>query len=805
MSNNDKKVRYIKIDGEADKPAQKKKTHSRGHLTPLQKVGKVCAVIGTTLVSMLLIVIITVCIVATGLTIYVMQFSESSFDIDLQDVELSFSSFVYAKDADGSTVTIKQLNSDENRVWVNFDSIPQHTIDAFISAEDARFFEHDGVDWKRTIAVSFRAVFAGGTDGGSTITQQLVRDITGDNEVNIGRKLREIFRAMALEKKYTKQDILESYLNRISFGGTSYGIASASYRYFGKDVSDLTIAESAILAGIVRSPSRFNPYADLSEARYYQLRALSNMYDYGYITTAEYEAAKNEQVKFRLPVKGDDFGYVDERYNEWYGIQDDSDDDLYYENESWDQLTGNTVETPYKWNGDYEVTQNWYVDAAINQVVADLAELKGITSDAARELLYNGGFSVYLNMDIEMQNKISTMFEDPLLCVKNVNALADKADCLQAAFVIMDYSGNVLAISGGLGEKEGDNCFNRATMAKQVIGSTVKPLSVYSLALENNLITYSTMIRDISGKIPASALGADITDEYYGYDATDQTVRWPHNYQDASFGTGDYYPAWYGVEKSVNTMAVNIMSRNGLQTAFTQLYTKLGFDTLDSTNDMAFSPLALGQFGNGLQLYKLAAAYAIFGNGGLYYQPYFYSKVLDSDGKIVLEQNTVGTQVISSDTAWITNRMMKTVITDPYGSGQHAQLDNIEVIGKTGTANDMSALLFCGLTPSYVGSYRISFDDNHEVTTADGWRTLATVWHDVMVEICDTTAVENFIADPNVVVTNYCTETGLIATSRCPSTKVGYYRQSNIPASCNDTHDGTYWQVHGDEEIPFYG
>lgn len=809
MNKDDKKIQYMRIDDENTemKPSSHQKKKDKGHMTVLQKVGKSCAVIGTTLMCMMLVVIIAMCVLATGLTIYVMQFAESNFDISLEDVELSYSSFIYAKDADGNDVVMKQLSADENRVWIDLADLPDHVINAFISAEDARFFEHDGVDWKRTVAVTAKAIFAAGTEGGSTITQQLVRDVTGDNEVNFGRKLREIFRALALEQKYTKQDILESYLNRIAFGGTSYGIASASLRYFDKSASDLTIAEAAILAGIVRSPSNFNPYADLSLCRKYQLRALKNMYDYGYITTKQYEDAINEQVQFRLPVYGDDFGYVDERYNEYYGIADDDDEDLYYEDVTWDELNGETSNnTPYKWNGNYEVTQDWYMDAAINQVVNDLAELKGITQEAARTLLYSGGYSVYMNVDLAMQEKLNKIFEDPLTCIKeeNLDYTKDKSDCLQAAFVVMNYSGDVVAIAGGLGEKEGDNCFNRATQAKQVIGSTIKPLAVYSVAVENNSIYFSTMIRDLSGKIKADTSGVNIDNPINGYDETDNTVRWPHNFEDNTFGTGNYVTAYYGLYKSMNTIAVNTLWRTGLVKAFDQLSSKFGFE-LDATNDMAWSPLALGQLTHGIALVDLAAAYAIMGNGGLYYEPYFYSQVLDNEGKVVLSQNNVGSQVISSDTAWIVNRMMKGVVTDDYGSGRYARLDNIEVIGKTGTANDLSAYLFCGLTPSYVGTYRISFDDNHEISKADGWITIPRVWGTVMSQLLDTSYAQNFVADPNVIVTNYCTETGLIATSKCPSTAVGYYRPSNIPASCDSDHDGKYWETHADPEyIPLY-
>ena len=808
IMNNDKKVKYVKIGEEPAKPRRTVRRSVPAKLTVGQIILKSAGVIGTTLASIVLIIVIAMCIVVTGLALYITQFAESDFDMSLEDAELNTSSFVYAYDAEGNEVMIKQLSSDQNRVLIELEELPPHVINAFIAVEDARFFDHDGVDWKRTVAVTAEMFLSGGTDGGSTITQQLVRDITGDKDITIGRKLREIFRALELEKKYTKMDILESYLNRIGFGGTSYGIASAAYRYFDKTPDQLTIAEAAILAGIVRSPTAWNPYENLKDCKGRQTEVLQRMYEQGYISTKEYEDALVEQVHFRLPVKGDAFGYVDERYNEYYGIQDenDSDEDLYYENVSWEELgMEERPYEPYKWNGDYEVNQNWYVDAAIDQIVKHLADLRGITYSAARTLFYKGGFKAYLNVDIEMQNKVEDVFREPLNVLRFYDEFeTDPKNLIQGAFVIMNYSGSVLAIAGGIGEKEGNDCFNRATQDTQMIGSTIKPLSVYSLGIENNIITYSTEIRNVSGKIPVGAMGAGEYTEADGYDPTDGTIRWPHNFQETGFGDNLYYPVWYAVRKSMNTIAVNVLNRVGVQKAYTHLTEKLRF-TLDPVSDMALSPLALGAFTDGITLDTLAAAYAIMGNGGLYSEPYLYSKVVDSDGRIVLSQNVVGERVISADTAWITNRLMRTVITDPYGSGSNADLGDIEVVGKTGTANDSSAYAFVGLTPNYVACFRISRDNHQEIPQYNGgWETLAVVWKRVMQPVTEDEGPQSFTPNSDVVVLNYCAETGLIATENCPSTEVGYYRKTNVPLACDSNHDNTYWKTHGTNEIPVY-
>ena len=818
MSNN-KKIKYVKIKDNDYMPDKKRRQskeerevrdyyHSHKMTVP-QKIGKCFSVLGTTILSLFLILIITLCIVATALTVYIMQFAENSFDVDLTDVELSYSSFIYAEDKEGQDVLLKQISGEMSRVWVDIEDIPQHVLDAFVAVEDQRFFEHDGVDWKRTLSVTVKAIFSSGTDGGSTITQQLVRDITQDKETTVGRKLREIFRALALENKYTKFDILESYLNRISFGRIAYGIGSAAYFYFDKEVSELTIAEAAILAGVVRSPSNYNPYSNLRQSKIRQEYALSCMYEQGYITTDEYESALAEKVRFRIPVKGTYYGYEDERYNEYYGILDGDKDDenLYYENVSWDEILGAESSLAYKWNGDYNVTQNWYVDAAIDQIVTDLAAKLGITYSEAWDEFRSGGYSAYLNMDIEMQDKLTEKFLDPYLCLTAYDASlpSDSKNLLQAGFVIMDYRGNVKALAGGIGEKPGDNCFNRATQAVSAIGSTIKPIGNYSLAIDMNLITYSTFLKDSSGRIDATYIGNSKYDAGSGFDEETNTVRWPHNYEEAGFGTGNYYPAWYAVQKSTNTIAARVMQMVGLTNSYNHLVNKLGFSHLDSTNDIAYAPLATGALTNGATLMELTAAYQVIGNGGMYYKPYLYSKVLDSKGNIVLEQDTNGKRAIGEDSAWITNRMMLKVIQDEYGTGKYAKLGNVEVVGKTGTANDWSNLLFAGLCPDYVACYRIAYDDNHEINrSTSGYRTLAKVWHDVMVDMVDTETEKSFTPDSSTLVLNYCTETGLLATSQCPQTTVGYYRESNIPPSCDSDHSGNYWAEHDEEEPPLF-
>lgn len=777
MSNN--KTQYVNADSELDEELNKadtaKKTDKKkkkNQNKALKTIKHVFGVIGTTLLSLFMIVIITCCIVAVSLTVYIMQFADSAFDVDLKNVDLSYTSFIYAKNSAGEMVELKRLSGDENRIWVDMEQIPKHLQDAFVAVEDKRFYEHEGVDWKRTVRVTISTLFNGYGEGGSTITQQLVKNITGDDRITPERKIREIFRALTLETEYTKIDILEAYLNRVPLGGTVYGVGSAAYFYFGKTVDQLTIAESAILAGMTRSPSVLNPYADLERSKERQLYALKCMYDQGLITTDEYEAAKVEQVKFRLIVEGDAYGYVDPRYDEYYGNNTSSDDEDGYDDED-------TYEA-YKWD-EYEISQNWYVDAAIEQVIEDISRAKGMTYAEAKQDLYKGGYKIYLNMDMDIQDKLEEFFRDPNNFFYSYDTTAIEENLVQGAFVLTDYRGNVIALAGGIGDKPGDGCFNRATQALLPIGSTMKPISVYGQAVDKDIITYSTMIYDKCITLP-------------------EGTSWPSNFE-GDYGSGNYIPAWYAVQQSKNTTAVRMAQVLGIETCFNFLTDKLNVTTLDYTSDKAYSPIALGQLTQGMTLLELAGAYQIFGSGGLYYEPKLYNLITDYNDNVIIEQEPLGDRVMDSDSAYITNRLLKAVTDTTNGSGRYARIDGIEVVGKTGTSNDERILAFAGLTPDYCGVIRIGYDDNKKISNTN-YIYLAQVWHNFMVNIVNEESTKTFAKDANVVEKKYCTETGLLATSKCPKTAIGYYKADKLPATCDSTHkEGEYVKKHGGETL----
>lgn len=751
--NNRRKIRYIKIKD--DEPKKKTPAAKKSKSRVMKNIGNALTVVGTTISAILLVLVIMICIVVTIITVYILDFADNGYDINLRDMETKFTTMVYGYDEEGNEVELKRIALEQNRIWVDYEEISPHLINAVIATEDKRFYEHQGVDWRRT-------VFSLGADvlnldrageGGSTVTQQLIKNLTGDDEVTWERKLREIFRALSLEKKYTKTDIMESYLNNIGWGGMNYGVGAAAQYYFGKEAKDLDIAESAILASMIKNPSKRSPYVDLENCKVHQIDTLYYMYEQGYINTSEYEAAEKEKVRFANVVYGDAFGYTDPRSIAVETPEDPDDDD-------------EEEHTAYHWN-EYEISQDWYVDAAIDQVYEDYAELKGISYSSARKEISNGGYKIYINEDMALQKIVEEQFKDPLIAQYSYDGTLEDEKLIQSAFVIMDYSGSVLALAGGLGDKPGDNCWNRATMSVRAPGSTMKPISAYSMGIETNSITYSMMIPDKGIKIP------------------DDPDPWPTNNE--GYTTGELMPAWKAVQNSTNTVAVRVARLVTVPVLFDQLQTNLEISTL-VPEDEALSPIPLGSLTEGIKLYELTAAYQIFGNGGMYYSPKMYSKVLDSKDKVILEQSFYGTQAISSDTSWITNRMLRTVV-QGSSSASYANLNNVEVIGKTGTSNDGKNLMFVGCTPNYVAAAWIGVDDGTDLKYYGSKKFAAQVWRAVMENVEDTTVSQKFIADSSVKELKYCVETGLLASDDCKDTEIGYYRVGNVPVHCSGDHD----------------
>ncbi|MBP0990346.1 MAG: transglycosylase domain-containing protein [Oscillospiraceae bacterium] len=682
------------------------------------------------IVSILVVVVITGCIVASVMAVYVFNMVDDSDLIDIRNLELSYTTMIYAENKDNDSTEdiitmdgvkyseIHRMQGDENRVWVNIEDMPDYLVKAAVAGEDKRFYSHQGVDWQSTVWSFIKYCLGDSMRGASTITQQLIKNVTNDKAVRVDRKIREILRALTLEKNYTKNEILEVYLNVIPLGNNTNGVQAAALYYFDKEVSELSLGECASLVAITQNPSKFHLASEKTIENNYSRRlyVLNTMLELEWITQEEYDEAAAEVI---VPLQNK---IVDEKTS------------------------------PY---------QSWFIDTVINEVRDDLCAEYGYTKAQAINLIENGGLRIFTTVDVDMQDHIESKYLDD-----NTFPAVRNETKPQSAMVILDYDGAIKAIVGGRGEKEGNRVFNRATMAKRHIGSTIKPISAYALAFENNLITYSTIFEDA----PVYKKGQD------GWKGSDFPVN--------------YYKGYRGlltVERalaiSANTIPVRLVDALTPQRCYNFLTQKLHFTTLVES-DINIAPMSLGSFTYGATLLELASAYQIFGNGGVYHAPHSYTKVYDFLGNLVLEKDYSPEQVISSENATIINRLMWNVVNASFGSGTAGKLSSdMPVVGKTGTSSENYDLLFVGLTPYYVGAVYYGYDLLESVDYIK--YSSPIIWKNVMEDIHKNLEIKDFELNPNVLTLEFCEETGDLATENCTKTRIGYYSPSNLPDYCS--------------------
>lgn len=711
----------------------------------------------TTIMSLFLICVITGTIVVTALTVYIMDFRDEVSSVTIEELELQYNTYVYATDAEGNEVCLYEVNNDAERRPVEIADIPQHVRDAFVYAEDGRFYTHDGVDYKRTF-YSFVNMFVHIYDtniGGSTITQQLVKNITGDDVQSPARKIREIFRAMELEQNYSKDEILESYLNYIGFGGATNGIQSASVKYFGKTVDQLSVAEAACLAAIPKSPETINPFAGYEDEvtgewinigrennRARQIYVLEQMYENGAITYDEFQAALNEELIFT----------DSEEYAE---AHPDEEENAY--------LSASVT--------------SWIVDTAIYEVASYLEELYNISSSEAISRINDGGYRIYTTVDMDMQEYVEEKYKnlDNLMLSTSVahygdpngdgQYTVDEIEYPQSAFIAMDYDGSIRAIVGSVGEKDSSLCWNYATMEPRQPGSTIKPLTTYGLGLENDLIHWGTMFEDA----PLTQIGGQDWPINYGLDS------YSGNYSYKEVFTYD------ALARSLNTVSARICNELSPQSVFNFATEKMGLElsenSPDGLTDNAISPLSVGALTYGITLENLVSGYIPYGNGGTYYNPHIVSKVVQGTGTTVYEDDGSPRRVVSEETAYVMNQMLQNVVKN--GTGSAAQLGNKHVAGKTGTAEEWKDLTFVGLTEDFVSGVWIGYTGRYSLPSS---LKSAQVWYNIIGEYAN--QIESGASYPacdSVITGNICQRTGKIAGTNCPTAGTGYWKSSNAP------------------------
>ena len=713
---------------------------------------KTAKVLGTLALSLFLVIIITGSIFVTVLTIYILNFADVDDVISLDKGTLSsnVSKIMYPNpaydpdDPDSEEFNILYAVADRSRhvSWVNLDEVPSYVQDAFIAAEDERFMQHDGVDFKRTFSAIVYTLL-GRTQGGSTITMQTIKNITREDErqgiEGVERKIKEIFRAINTEKKYTKEDILESYLNIIGMGDGNYdiiGVQAAANYYFGKDITEIDIAEAAALAAIPKEPARLNPYNHLENNRERSEWILKKMLEIGAITDEECERALNEV----LDITGDP------DFQSRAGIDED--------------MLNN------------QGMSSFYVDEAIDEAIGRISERKGITREEARKEFYSGGYNVFTSCDLDMQKKV----EKEMLNPANFRTYNFEDDKLESGFICMDLQGNVKAVVGSRFKKTDWDQFDIPVDGCRSPGSCIKPISAYAPALEMNLINYSSIFSDT----PITVQTAD-----------GKYVKWPVNYSETGTDAGyskDTFTTWQMLMLSKNTAAAQLIDKLTTSYSLNFLKEKLDITSLHANDDIP-SAMAVGGMTNGISLQELTASYMIFGNGGRKYEVTFVNRITNFAGDVIYEKNDGFKQAISESTSYIMNKMMQKVVADPQGTGRFAKLANTQVAAKTGTTTNWKDLTFVAVTPDYVSGLWMGYDKEDKKIPTGQYQGVAMVWKNVFGDVAETEKNHEFKAPATVIEKTYCTKTGLIAGKKCKSTQTGYYKDSHIPSECDGSHN----------------
>jgi len=793
----------------APAPKNKKKPKKRRSI-----IGMIFSFIG----CMLCLCIMAASVGGVLLSMYIVQVTADDGEtLDLDNQKNRQTSIIY--DINGNEYA--SLSRNENRIWRELSAMPENLQNAVIAIEDKNFRTEPGINLKGTIGAALNA-FTGnriwGTNrGASTLEQQLIKNLTGDSEQDNMRKVREIFRALGLDNKYSKETILEAYLNTIPLTGIIHGMEAGSIEYFGKHVEDLTLAECATLASITKNPTKYNPATNPEELIKRRNHVLYEMYTQGYITEAEFNAAKAETVT----------------------------------------LTEKTSTTE---NATRSSSNSWFTDALYTQLLNQLQEDLNYTADEAKELIFSGGLRIYSTVDPKVQEGVEkTMYnEDDLIpalwheepvCLRDYPADSSSWDevqyddatglpitkdgyavygqeaipvyadeegttlkmgtstdpdypndttvylCVyekvrtQAAMAIVDYSGNILGIGGGIGEKKYDLGFNRATSPHQT-GSTMKPIGAYALALDYKLINYSSQILD--SPYYSAEDKKVLKDQYIGVmspyseaaqSRSDVWRAWPTNYGGVG-GQGNPMLVYDALQQSYNTVAVWVGDMVGVDYLYNFVHDTLECSYINAENDMDLGPLVLGSQSSGLTVVQLAGAYTMF-NTGTFTTPHYYTEITDYQGNMILDNNKYinTTQAISADTAYIMNRMMWNVLHSrkgtAYGKAPDGEMDSV---AKTGTTSNYKDYTFAGLTPYYVTAIWWGCDRPTEMDTlGKAGRNASPIqyaWKALMENLQADLPVKEFAKGENVVEKHFDTSTGAIISS---GGSVGYYTEDNLP------------------------
>ena len=765
----------------AQRPAQGAPRGAQGSGGPRRNkkkkmtAGRVLGAIMRFIASCLCVCIILGSVAAVAVSLYVVKETQGDSDLlDLTQLELAYTTIIYSQQINDQGqpewVEYQRLQSpEENRIWKPLNEISPYIQHAFVAVEDENFYTHPGFSFKRTVLAAINEVFrkltgsylTGSQLGASTIEQQLIKNITGEDESSgiegYARKVKEIFRAIALDNRFSKEEILEAYLNTIGLTGNTAGVEAGANQYFGKSAADVTIAEAASIAAITKNPSRFNPYTNPEEHLKRRDDIILFMQQQGYITQAEAEAA------WATPL--------------------------------------NLVEKTTDENAAVQTDYSWFTDYLIEEVIADLVEANPLNRDdwnreAANDYLHNGGLRIYATVDPEVQSVMENVwlegkYWEPMP-IENYDDPNDPDDTprtitTQAAGVVINYKGELVGVAGGLGQKTENRGFNRGTGMTRQVGSTMKAVAAYPLGIDMDLINYSSVLMDDYFPIPDGKGGT----------RTDWPSNWSGRY---SHSMTTVYEA---LKQSLNTVAVRVGDMVTPRTMFEFARDTLGITTLDENSDVDLAPMVLGATTTGLSPYELAGASMMYGDGGRMTSLHSYTSVRDYQGNEILEKDIVTTQAIGEDTAYIMNRLLHSVLFDRGGTayGIHPDANVMDSIGKTGTTNDNKDVWFVGLTPKYVMATWYGYDQNEPMDDYNsyyiyknkgsqkghpGASAFAEVMDTIQADLSEEEIVEWEKPD-SVEIGAFCTISGDIPTDGCPR-GTGYYKTGVQRGVCTGIH-----------------
>ena len=715
------------------------------NMTPQQKNGwrKAGRIIGT----LLLVFVVTLTIFSGIFMAYINSTMRGKVEVYLDEFETKVSTELYSQDPDTGEWVMYQtlyLNS-ENRIWTDLEDIPKYLQEAAIAIEDKRFEKHHGVDWKGTTRAIVYTLFGKNVQGGSTITQQLVKNVTGDNEVTVKRKITEIYRALELEKRYEKDEILEAYLNEVFFGQSCYGVVTASRMYFNKDVSDLTLAECASLMGITNNPSMYDPTLSSwtrENNRERQLTILGAMLEQGKISQEEYDEAKAEDIVFSngFTISGKYVG------------SDDTVTDQEPEEPTTDDAESPADEEEPTIKGRY----SWFTEAMIGDVADALVEKYGITDkvrdngttytayEQAWDMVHGKGYKIYTTQNPKYQ-KIA---EDVCYDLSNIpytssytNSAGEQVeDQLQIALTIVDpTNGYVVAMIGGAGEKQADRVWNWAVNARQC-GSAIKPLSTYAPALDDGTINGASVIDDYP-----MLLNGDV---------------WPRN---DNWRYQGLMPLHLALRQSLNTCAVRTNLAYGVDRSYEFLVNKLGFENLTYTDSQQVGNMALGGFEKGVTTEEMAAGFATFVNEGVYTKPRTFVRVEDANGNVILENEAKSTVAMKNTTAALMNSLLQEA--SLQGTGYQAQFPGMHIAGKTGSTNSNKDRYFAGYTPYYSCAVWAGYEHNQRIVASGN--PCAVIFQKVMKAIHEDLPDKDFFSCAGLTSVAVCADSGMLASENC--------------------------------------